>query len=124
MTDIKFRAWHRKEQRMISPQELSEGGYHLDLNGRGLSRIPPETGKLQYFSVMLPLIYSGHMDRNNNEIYEADIVRYQNRVYQVLWYDAGLWMIREDGKPVDLAFSSAEVEVIGNLYSHPERINA
>ena len=123
MKALKFRAWHRKDQKMISPEVLGQDGYSIDPNGKGFLKFD-DAGKLQYFSTMLPLMYSGLKDKNEAEIYEADIVRYQNGIYQVLWYDAGLWMIRQDGKPIDLALLSAEVEIIGDLYSHPERINA
>lgn len=123
MKELKFRAWHRKDQKIISPAQLSEQRYSIDPNGKGFLKID-SAGKLQYFSTMLPLIYSGLNDRNGNEIYEADILKFENRVYQILWYDAGLWMIREDGKPIDLAKSSDESEVLGDLYSNPEKINA
>lgn len=124
MLQLKVRAWHRKNQRMMTPEEVSQEGYTLDPSGRGFAKFANDgTGKFQYASTMIPLIASGQKDKKGVEIFEADIVRYDSRVYQVLWHETGLWMIGDTGKPVDIVMACDEAEVIGDLYSHPERIN-
>ena len=124
MHAIKFRGWHRKDQKMYSPDALKEQGYFIDLNIKGFVRFENNSStKPTYSTTMLPLLGSCRKDKNGVEIFEGDILRYKDKVYQVLWYDTGIWMIQDDGKPLDLTSFASESEIIGDLYTNPDRIN-
>ena len=108
MRDLKFRAWHKKENYMTCELDLA--------------KIQFERGR--YLPDYEWMKYTGLKDKQGKEIYEDDIVKFKwNRKFwkgQVAWGTCGFWVIgwlnildRHDYH---------EVEVIGNIYENPEEV--
>ena len=108
---IKFRAWH--EEYLTEPEAISIDGC-LDLIKEG--------------EQLILMQYTGRKDRNNQEIYEGDIVRehYHNKTFKVFWNSMGCgsWWFAERNKDGDMEHASTVnldyLEVIGNIYENPE----
>jgi len=121
MREIKFRAWYKVEKVMESPMTLKEM----------IAMVPGPDLNLDDYEIMQ---FTGLHDKNGTEIYEGDIVRYKcisgnnewDDIYPIKWdrvwrfgpFYLGLNMpgvCRSDNQP--------NLEVIGNIYQHPELIN-
>ncbi len=71
--------------------------------------------------------YTGRKDKNNKEIYEGDIVRYRDRYTAVVvWKDTGfgLEFIEQVENPRTWYYlpNGNVLEILGNIYEHPELI--
>lgn len=117
--EIKFRAWDKFEKKMKYNQE-----YIFTL-------LSDNDGTCVYMQ------YTGLKDKNNEEIYEGDIVKGQgSNLYEIkylneLYWDGGgsvhpgFWLIDKydkDKKGVDMDYHVSFIgcEVIGNTYENPE----
>jgi hypothetical protein len=65
--------------------------------------------------------YTGYKDMKGKEVYEGDIVRYYDDIYEVRWIWVGFYLrpIQDDGFD-ELATTENFIEVIGNIYENPE----
>ena len=149
MRPIKFRVWHKPEQKMHYYLKAKFGqGTNITLEGKfkDVDRITTKTVDNDDLEVMQ---FTGLFDKNGKEVWEGDIVEIRNlepidpigrgpenkafRV-QVVWYDFGFSFVRrrDDGTIVShssgLEFRSAyyknsEIEIVGNVWEHPHLIN-
>ena len=138
MREIKFRAWDNKEKKW-------ELGY--DLPNLGGFSMYGETILLGEYSHMIDkylfhrdgyapsdlklMQYTGLKDKNGKEIYEGDIIDYEDKhgltqdfTEEVVWiddkYNCGWGTESSDQVWAEVARQS---EVIGNIYEHPELNN-
>lgn len=103
MREIKFRAWHRREKRMLSWREVSE--YYLG-----------DMAKQDYADLMQ---YTGLKDKNGKEIYEGDILTHPYRPDEFIVMTLDPYKIHqliEFGEWDMLGHS----EIIGNIYENPD----
>ena len=115
MREIKFRAWLYPYKRMIYEFNLlqKQGGFHLWLPGE------------EYLPGSFELMeYTGLHDKNDKEIYEGDILRFDlsEMGYIELGFiefiDSGFWMKSPNGQ-IHLPTQERR-EVIGNIHENPE----
>lgn len=119
---IKFRAWGKANKHMYDGLHL--GLYH-SATGNFFSKIDKvlSTGGLDSIEIMQ---FTGLLDKDGHEIYEGDIVKNNDRVWEVYWDEAGYWAMaiivppnmRTGRNNVDAENS----EIIGNIYQNPELI--
>lgn len=136
MREIKFRAWDKNKNRMLSHSDLYAmdcstdypflaliKGYYANSGARFLDGIDPVT-----------MQYTGLEDKNGKEIYEGDIVFIKqtnvvdkyvpNNTRATIKFSKGAFVLDCDIEfPVnlDLYYNTyEEFEVIGNIYENPE----
>lgn len=139
---IKARAWHTKKQIMYLPSQLGEDDVTLSVNGRGFLNVSGASTKLtQELTWLLPLLFIGKRDRNDNEIYEEDVVKLSVWVGQELedwvrkeftalvkWSDrlsCFYFLEIATCKPLSFFLTSGrieedEIEVLGDGFRNPE----
>lgn len=132
---IKFRAYNRQEQKMYEVTALQWDAADpckfsklelLSLDG--LHTVRRVIGEVCDTYDLLE--YTGLKDRNGQEIFEGDVVRinhphdltgdFTNAIGQVFWWDeeGGWYHGNGNGRPPKRMWKY--VEVIGNVYEHPE----
>ena len=123
--DIKFRAWDEVSEKMLNWNEF------LDTNMKNTFIAPESTG-------LILMQYTGLHDKNGKEIYEGDIVLYEDweMAYEGGGNDSfinkGIVEYCEDNccynvterQTVDITDvlykDNEDLEVIGNIYENPE----
>jgi|SRR5580693_2063737 uncharacterized phage protein (TIGR01671 family) len=112
MREIKFRAWNKGDKVMI-----------YDLNYPRIKH-----GFLVHYENDVLMQYTGLRDKNGKDIYEGDIVRYENfgfdpsngecpfEIGEILFYDYQ-WTI--DKEWIN-EFEMEKLEVVGNIYENIE----
>ena len=113
--EIKFRAWDRKKKEMTYKPRVDDlkidGTAWLDVN---------EALKFEERDYVL-MQYTGLKDKNGKEIYEGDFVLVNGKKYRVDWIGAGFWFVDVFENTPDVEpHRNQEIEVIGNIYEHPE----
>ena len=94
----KFRAWLKKEKRMI-PVDI------LDLKNKKVHWLLELEDKNYWFDYIVLMQSTGLKDKNGKEIFERDIVKYEgcDTLFQVV-YELGAWTLvglRNDDIPYD-----------------------
>lgn len=120
MREIKFRVWDILNKKI----RIWENIFHLPA-----WEIFPGTPEQRCFEVMQ---YTGVEDKNGNEIYEGDLVKFSsetkfdecfdNRIGKVVFEDSSYWLEFSDAI-LPLWNGQAQLDkyiVIGNIYENPE----
>lgn len=119
MREIKFRCWDRFKQRW-SNYKINDGTvYFMDKN----------TGvwygsynkRYKDFNLMQ---YTGLKDMREKEIYEGDIVKFLNGIFEVIWcYEKASFMLKNKEYKEFLNFiyeNNNGMEIVGNIYENTE----
>lgn len=104
MREIKFRAWNTDKKYMTPSFSIYKVNLFEDDNKHD----------------WLMLQYTGLKDKNGKEIYESDVVRFTwliDKTYEVKWNnETHEWQLHNREM-------SKYIEIIGNIYEHPELID-
>lgn len=132
MREIKFRQWRENTFARYMDYEPTF------FVGTGLSVFINEAIKESESPLMQ---YTGLQDKHGKEIYEGDVVEFNNNDYErtagnlndeikvaEVEYSCGAWGLKEaNGQLYDLYIvlvNDEEAEVIGNIYENPELLEA
>lgn len=122
MREIKFRAWLKEHKTMVNVAEIDIN--HQLIYHYGFDDFE---GNFENFNSIELLQYTDLKDKNENEIYEGDIVklRANHGIGVVKYYDEWGAFVIEYIKPRPLAvlginYYKEDIEVLGNIYKNPE----
>lgn len=138
MREIKFRAWDRKDERMIvHEQEFIP----LKVTSAGVFRLNPHHEENLYFLIdpkrFILMQYTGLKDENSADVYEDDIVKYgtlyHGKVTHIL---TGKIVYNEFCGAFQIAYKNINdvfitdfihqfkiLKVIGNIHKYPELLD-
>lgn len=121
MRDIKFRAWDYDTNIMIYPDSKLETIFCFD--SVGLSVYQGNGSELSSFELMQ---YTGLKDKNGVEIYEGDIIFWNNKYKSIVSYKNGSFVRSYRNGNIYLLYDSniedeilIDYKVIGNIYQNP-----
>jgi uncharacterized phage protein (TIGR01671 family) len=111
--ELKFRAWDKKLNRMWTWEDIHEA----EANG-----FITFLEMLEDKDRFVPLEYTGLKDKNGQEIYEGDVIKFSNGFYDdpyVVKFDEGCFEANRHGMFRRLN-ECEDIQVIGNIYQTPE----
>jgi len=134
MREIKFRAWDKEQNKMLTFNDGMDGEYRYHLCWWQSSKVPYPAlyknsccAKQDDYKIMQ---YTGLKDKNGKEIYEGDIVRNGSthgndpKQFTVVWNErdgAFNGRVGVSRLPMSCAYwFYGDCEVIGNIYENPE----
>jgi len=121
MREIKFRAWDKKNKKMVGWSKLVRDRWLL-FSFFGNEFHP--TNPPQYFWERMQ--YTGLKDKNGKEIYKGDIVKTCYSAGSVFWYEelASFGLKLNGGTIMTMKYIEEQkpLEVIGNIYENPNLI--
>lgn len=128
MREIKFRAWDSFNRIMYNDNAKVVGSMYFYAEHQDV------TNQNIYMQ------YTGLKDKNGREIYEGDIVEYndfnslrtgghaEDRIIRgKVFFSCGMWMVDTNNSRHDLyegLLNDEEFEIIGNIYEDPELLEA
>ena len=123
MREIKFRAWDKKKKKMLQPDH--DAFDFITIND--LSKL-----NLEF------LQYTGLKDKNGKEIFEGDVLSFNDSVFECRWFDDGRWGFLDKTKKGEHYLKVGEAmerhvpvenhpnvlaelsTIVGNIYENPE----
>jgi len=121
--DIKFRVWHKPTATMHNYLKAKFGpnGMNVTLSGKFKDVEEPTTLTVDNRDLEL-MQFTGLKDRQRKEIYEGDVVSWQEKKNAAItWLESGCWGTSQ-GNPLGL--SAKMCRVIGDIYSNPDLLPA
>lgn len=124
MREIKFRAWHKQQHKMYSPEEMGQDQLTLMPDGRGFANIhsvDTRLSEIDNWHTMIPLQYTGLKDSEIKEEYFGDIIEENDGTRRVI--KDGISVVVYEvvgGKNIKYFWDLISHKVIGNIYENPE----
>ena len=123
---IKFRGWNTKQKVMYSVEELAEDQLTLLTTGKFINVSGDKHSDSVIYDHIIPLQFTGLLDRNGKEIFEGDLVTWMindsvNKGIITYVNDWGGYDMKNlhDEDYVCCDWLRGEYEVIGNIYETP-----
>lgn len=95
-------------------------GFYAE-NGHGSSNIQP---KCKFFGYLVKPEtvgqYTGLLDKNGNKIFEGDIVKYENKIYEIKYLEKYARFAPSNKHSVFMVCAFNHLEVVGNIHDNPE----
>lgn len=132
MRPIKYRAWDKHKKRMLKVQNIafSDDGEVVSVYTAG----PDFSNDKQALMGEKPDLenvvleqYTGLKDKSGIEIYESDIIRYENDKYGKIFLGGIGFRVVLNGKLIDydwLLYATPDIEVVGNVHENSELLEA
>ena len=122
MREIKFRAWVKEKKAIFEVILINyvtkKVTYLLERVGHLLSIRDAKFNDVELMQ------YTGLKDKNNNEIYEGDIIFLHGSKYKVIFKTEGArFVLRNNEFELEITFinnNNERMEIIGNIYENPE----
>lgn len=120
MREIEFRAWLKKEKKMVDLEMISFNNDGVIIVGKGTSKL-----RVFLFNQIELMQYTGIMDTNGVKVFEGDIVYVNGDDIGVIEYKSGCFYVRSNGYEGTFYdnYFGCDVEVIGNIYENKELLN-
>ncbi len=131
MRQIKFRAWHKKKKIMWVVTLLGLM-FEFDDNPPVYSFPEIKEGNVPHYSDVELMQYTGLKDKNGEEIYEGDIIRYKLRNedmdiddqvshdLQEVIFKWGSFRLKNTTEQLS-SLEESDPEIIGNIYENKKR---
>ncbi|MEK3729676.1 YopX family protein [Lysinibacillus sp. FSL W8-0953] len=135
MREIKFRAWDYNNECIIPWEKIT---LEKDEGENTFSVVVFDGAVGDHFDDFPYMQYTGLKDKNGKEIFEGDIVEYNDFnslrtgghaedkiIVGKVTFGCGMWMVEEKNCGHDLyegLVNDEELEVIGNIYENPEML--
>ena len=123
MREIKFRVWDKEDKKIreVTFINFYDEFVRLDEKADGSSIVR----KLGEFELMQ---YTNLKDKNGNEIYEGDILLFDNafndRKCEVKWREEeNSWSVYYNYEKGFYQKLKSDCEIVGNIYENPELLN-
>ena len=124
MRDIKFRIWDTENKEMLKVQELD---FEPTFYGGRIAIRPDQYN--DYFDTedMILMQYTGLHDKNGKEIYEGDIIQYEDITKGLVRYSekyaqyvlVNTGAVKDEFEPLG-DYNMEVFEIIGNEYDNPD----
>lgn len=132
--DIRFRAWHKQFKLMKRVRKLDLDYDCVFVAIDSSKRQKTELNRIRWnFNNIDIMQASGQLDKDDEDIYEKDIIRlggkdifyvkYMKGVYFLCWDQKSYGVIIKHHDRYLGEFIPSEIEVIGNMYEHEELLN-
>ena len=113
MREILFRG------KSLDSGEWIEGNYSIMLSGR--VAIQP-IGRIVTYEVLPTTVgqFTGLLDKNGKKIFEGDIVKYENKIYEIKYLEKYARFAPSNEHSVFMVCAFNHLEVVGNIHDNPE----
>lgn len=127
MREIEFRAWDKKRKGWIAGGDAIDLNHCMRYNAIFFDNDHLSDSYIRDCDIEL-MQYTGLKDKHGKEIYEGDVLRMDGQATASMeWCDCAWYM-----RPVDShywcddwdLYDCCRMEIIGNIYEHPELLQA
>ena len=114
MREILFRGKTLYEGEWITgylSKEPADSNYYIQPVGKNICDVvnPETVGQ-----------YTGLLDKNGKKIFEGDIVKYENKIYEIKYLEKYARFAPSNESTVFMVCAFNHLEVVGNIYDNPE----
>jgi uncharacterized phage protein (TIGR01671 family) len=124
--EIEIRGWHVSRKRMFYSGQMVKDQLTLLTDGRFINVNGDNTSLSEIFDnrkQFVPMLYIGMKDLNGKNIFEGDILWYEQESSKGdVWFEGTGFKTDCYGTGIALLNPEVPVEIIGNVYENPEMV--